>query len=81
MSTSFFVRYFSRPISGLADLAATMAYVDNNPVRAGLVARAEDWPWGGLASHRSGHDKVIGSPLLWLKLVMPQHAQLALQCD
>ena len=71
-------RYFSRPINGLGDLAATMAYVDNNPVRASLVDRAEDWPWGGLAIHRSGHNQVIGPPPLWIKLVMPEHAQLSL---
>ncbi|MFH2113521.1 MAG: hypothetical protein ABIJ86_03310, partial [Spirochaetota bacterium] len=72
-------RYFSRPISGLGDLAATLAYVDNNPVRAGLVDRAEDWPWSGLATHRNGHRWVIGPPPSWLKLVMPNHVQLALQ--
>ena len=25
----------------------TCAYVLNNPVRAGLCALAEDWPWSG----------------------------------
>ena len=27
--------------------AAKWAYVRENPVRAGLVSRAEDWPWQG----------------------------------
>lgn len=72
-------RYFSRPINGLGDLAATMAYVDNNPVRAGLVARAEDWPWGGLAIHRNGQSHVIGPAPFWVRLLMPSHACLALE--
>ena len=71
-------RYFSRPINGLGDLAAAMAYVDNNPVRAVLVYRAEDWPWSGLAAHRNGYSRVIGPPPPWLKLVMTKHVQLAL---
>jgi len=71
-------RYFSRPINGLGDLAATMAYVDNNPVRAGLVARAEDWPWGGLAIHRNGQSHVIGPAPFWVRLLMQSHACLAL---
>jgi putative transposase len=26
-------------------------YVERNPLRAGLVARAEDWPWSSAAAH------------------------------
>jgi putative transposase len=26
-----------------------MRYVERNPLRAGLVERAEEWPWGSLA--------------------------------
>jgi putative transposase len=29
---------------------AAIQYVQQNPVRAGLVARAEDWPWSSLGS-------------------------------
>lgn len=30
-----------------------------NPVRAGLVERAEEWCWSGVASHLSGQDNEL----------------------
>jgi putative transposase len=30
-------------------LLTVMRYVERNPLRAGLVTRAENWPWGSLA--------------------------------
>jgi hypothetical protein len=29
-------------------LRLLLAYVERNPLRAGLVERAEDWPWSSL---------------------------------
>lgn len=67
-------RYKAFPIQGDAHLLNVLRYVEANPQRAGLVARAEDWPWSSLATqtHR-------GTPLLtpspvprpanWLQLV------------
>ena len=37
--------YFDRYMRDEADLANTAAYIENNPVVAGLVARPEDWLW------------------------------------
>jgi putative transposase len=34
-------------------------YVGLNPVHAGLVARAEDWPWSSVRAHLSGHDDAL----------------------
>ena len=31
-------------------------YVELNPVRAGLAARAEDWPWSSARAHLAGRD-------------------------
>jgi REP-associated tyrosine transposase len=42
---------------------AALRYVERNPVRAGLVDRAEDWPWSS-APARLGH----GAPPPWLDL-------------
>jgi putative transposase len=41
-------------------------YVGLNPVRAGLVARAEDWPWSSVRAHIAGRDDglVRTAPLL-----------------
>lgn len=37
-------------------LLAAARYVECNPVRAGLVARPEDWPWSSARAHRCGRD-------------------------
>jgi len=37
-------------------LAHAVRYVSLNPVRAGLVDRAQDWPWSSVACHLSGRD-------------------------
>jgi len=39
-----------------AHLYAAIRYVDLNPVRAGLVARAADWPWSSARAHLAGGD-------------------------
>ncbi|HEU6445099.1 MAG TPA: hypothetical protein VFL61_08595 [Gaiellaceae bacterium] len=41
----FAERFSSWVIHDEDHYAATIEYVLNNPVRAGLVDRAEDWPW------------------------------------
>jgi REP element-mobilizing transposase RayT len=40
-------RFRSRLVEREAHLANTCRYVMDNPVRAGICARAEDWPWSG----------------------------------
>jgi putative transposase len=34
-------------------------YVGLNPVRAGLVSRAEDWPWSSVRAHLNGADDAL----------------------
>ena len=43
-------RFFSCPLDGKY-LMAAMRYVECNPVRAGLVAKAEDYPWSSARAH------------------------------
>jgi len=43
-------RPFSCPLDD-AHLWAAVRYVERNPVRAGLEARAEDYPWSSAAAH------------------------------
>ena len=47
-------------------LMAAARYVALNPVRAGLVARAEDWRWSSARAHLEGRDDALVSvaPLL-----------------
>ena len=41
-------RFKSFPVSGDEHFLTLCRYVEANPRRAGLVARAEQWPWSGL---------------------------------
>ena len=51
-SGSFWARdYFDRYIRDDAHLQAVVRYIENNPVKAGFVATAADWPYGS-ARHR-----------------------------
>jgi putative transposase len=48
-------RYWSYPMDD-AHLMQAVRYVENNPVKAGLVKRAEDWRWSSAAAHVGGTD-------------------------
>ena len=43
-------RYYSCPVEESA-VCPVMAYVENNPVRAGMVERAEDFEWSSAGAH------------------------------
>ena len=43
-------RFASFPMDD-GHLHACLRYVELNPVRAGLVARAEEWPWSSARAH------------------------------
>jgi putative transposase len=47
-------------------LLAAVRYVSLNPVRARLVARAQDWPWSSVRAHLAGADDelVVVRPVL-----------------
>lgn len=60
-------RYRSTLIQAESYLLACMAYIDLNPVRAGLVASPADYPWGSYL-HYTGRrvDKLVTPhPLYW----------------
>jgi len=40
-------------------LLAAARYMERNPVRAGLVERAEDWAWSSAAAHVRGRDDAL----------------------
>jgi putative transposase len=42
-------------------LAAALRYVALNPVRAGLVGQAVDWPWSSIHAHLDGADDGVTS--------------------
>lgn len=49
-------RFKAFPVAADEHLLAVLRYVERNPVRAGLVGRAEDWPWSSLACRSAGGD-------------------------
>ena len=55
-------RYYSCPL-GESQRWAALAYVERNPVRAGLVQRAADYGWSSARAHVRGAD-----PQQWLAL-------------
>jgi putative transposase len=58
-------RYFSSPLSDRY-LWAAIRYVERNPVRAGLIDRAEDYPWSSAAAHcRGTPDPVLTACPIW----------------
>ena len=54
-------RFASYPMDD-GHLIAAVRYVENNPVSARMVQRAEDWPWSSARSHVAGK-RVAGDPL------------------
>ena len=62
-------RYKSTVIQSERYLMACMAYIDLNPMRAGMVAQAQDYPWSS-CSHYTGVrvDKIITAHPLWWQM-------------
>lgn len=50
---------FGAVVMDEAHLEAAIRYVTLNPVRAGLTARPQDWPWSSVHAHLSGRDDGI----------------------
>ena len=48
-------RFYSCPL-GRTHLLRALLYVDLNPLRAGLVGRAEEYPWSSARVHSEGAD-------------------------
>ena len=56
-------RFKAFPIQRDEHFLAGLRYVERNPVRAGLVRRAEDWPWSSLALRRQRSELLTASPV------------------
>jgi putative transposase len=50
-------------------------YVERNPVRAGIVARAEDYLWSGAAAHCGLRDDILLDPAFPPDGVIPNWAE------
>jgi REP element-mobilizing transposase RayT len=54
--------YFDTWMRTSQELASVIAYVEENPVTAGLALRAEDWPWSSASKYTGG--ETAGAPKL-----------------
>lgn len=48
------VRYYDFPVWSEAKYKEKLRYIHRNPVKRGLVARPEDWPWSSFNQWTSG---------------------------
>ena len=68
-------RYRAFPVSTDTHFLRLCRYVERNALRAGLVARAEDWPWCSLADRARGRSPIsladwpVERPSDWADLV------------
>lgn len=59
-------RFKAFPIQRDEHLLTVMRYVERNALRAGLVALAEDWPWGSLSWRNGARSALLSQPPLHL---------------
>ncbi|MDR2537446.1 MAG: transposase [Treponema sp.] len=55
-------RFFSQIIDDVRQFLRVFSYIDENPKRAGMVEKAEDWEFGGLYHHLRGRTDVVEIP-------------------
>jgi putative transposase len=72
-------RFYSRIIENFMEFIQVFRYIDANPVKAGLVQRAEDWRHGGFSHFRRGIRDIVERLPLWLALVFPRHHPILLK--
>lgn len=74
-------RYRAFPVSGELHFLRLCRYVERNALRAGLVSRAEDWPWSSLAQRAGLLSPVslaewpVTRPSDWIDLVQLDAAE------
>jgi len=68
-------RYKSFPVQGDLHYLRVLRYIESNPLRAGLVSEADQWPWSSYAVRRGRESAValtlgpVELPSHWARLV------------
>lgn len=57
-------RYYDFSLFTAREVEEKLTHMHQNPVRAGLVKRAADWPWSSARYHEDGRS--VGVPVGWL---------------
>ena len=65
-------RFWSRVVEHESDYLVAMRYVEANALRAQLVSRAEDWPWGSLWERLTGKRTILARSLVTLPPQWPE---------
>jgi hypothetical protein len=55
-------RFFDRALRTVGEYCEKVEYLHLNPVRAGLVKRAEDWPWSSVHDYTGGAHHPAATP-------------------
>jgi putative transposase len=66
---------FGSTVMDDAHLMAAIAYVSLNPLRAGLVKRAQNWPWSSVGAHLTGKDDGL-TAIAPVKTLIPRFADI-----
>jgi hypothetical protein len=61
----------SKIVWSLRQFMATFGYIDENPVRAELVANSRDYSYGGCAFIGAGPGKLVDRPSRLVQLLFP----------
>ncbi|HSO08829.1 MAG TPA: transposase [Desulfoprunum sp.] len=59
-------RFFSCIVGGRQHLWQTARYIERNPIRIGLAAKAEEYPWSSARAHTTGTRSMVLSNSSWL---------------
>jgi putative transposase len=66
---------------GPTHLWAALCYVERNPVRAGIVQRAAEYPWSSASAHLAGEDQSGILDMDWWKREQPRNWSEQLECE
>ena len=69
-------RFFSKIITSFRELISIFNYIDENPVKAGLVSDPRKWRFGGIAHRRLLIPDIIAPIEPFLALIFPAHQSL-----
>ncbi|HTM21930.1 MAG TPA: transposase [Kofleriaceae bacterium] len=58
-------RFYSKPVTSVIQLAYTTMYIEANPLRAGLVTDALDYPWSTYALHAGEPERSAFPSWMW----------------
>ena len=59
------VRYYDFPVWSEPKRVEKLRYIHRNPVKRGLVARPEDWPWSSFVHYATGAEGVVEIESEW----------------